>query len=107
MGTQTSPSPERDNSKVNKRDDAANNPTADQQNNENQDVETTRKIRSALTDNDALSTYAHNVKIITQKGQVVLRGPVRSADEKRAVEAAAAQIAGEGRVKSEIEVSPE
>lgn len=93
-----------DNSKVNKQDDAVTSPTADQQNNDNQDVETTRKIRRALTRNDTLSSYAHNVKIITQKGQVLLKGPVRSADEKRIVEAAAIQIAGGDRVKSELEI---
>ncbi len=107
MGNSAAESPEKDNSKINKRDDAVTSPTADQQDNDKQDVETTRKIRSALTGNDALSTYAHNVKIITQKGQVLLKGPVRNAEEKRVVEAAATQIAGGDRVKSELEVTPE
>ncbi|MGA3088366.1 MAG: BON domain-containing protein [Terriglobales bacterium] len=37
---------------------------------------------------------AHNVKIITQHGQVTLKGPVRSEDEKQSVEAKAAGIGG-------------
>jgi osmotically-inducible protein OsmY len=52
----------------------------------------------------SLSTYAHNVKIITQNGQVTLRGPVRSEEEKRAVEAKAAEVAGDNKVTSELDV---
>ena len=52
----------------------------------------------------SLSTYAHNVKIITQEGQVTLKGPVRSEDEKKAVEQKAADIAGENKVNSELDV---
>ena len=98
--------PEGDNSKVNKRDDGMAEPTADQQRNTPSDVEITRKIRSALTDDKSLSTYAHNVKIITQNGQVVLKGPVRSAQEKSSVEATATRAAGTTAVKSELEVTP-
>jgi hyperosmotically inducible protein len=46
------------------------------------------------------------VKIITQNGQVTLKGPVRSDDEKRAVEAKATEIAGQNNVTSELEVKP-
>ena len=53
----------------------------------------------------SLSTYAHNVKIITQDGKVTLKGPVRSQDEKTNVEAKAAAIAGDGNVTSEIEIA--
>ena len=55
----------------------------------------------------SLSTYAHNVKIITQNGQVTLKGPVRSEDEKRTVEAKAAEIAGESKVTSELNIKPQ
>ena len=54
----------------------------------------------------SLSTYAHNVKVITQNGQVTLKGPVRSDDEKRAIEAKAAEIAGENKVTSELGIKP-
>jgi hyperosmotically inducible periplasmic protein len=46
------------------------------------------------------------VKVITQNGQVTLKGPVRSGEEKRAVEAKAAEVAGEGKVTSELTVKP-
>lgn len=42
----------------------------------------------------SLSTYAHNVKIISQNGMVTLKGPVRSEDEKKAVMAKAVEAAG-------------
>jgi osmotically-inducible protein OsmY len=42
----------------------------------------------------SLSTYAHNVKIISQNGTVTLKGPVRSDDEKRAVVAKAVAVTG-------------
>jgi osmotically-inducible protein OsmY len=46
------------------------------------------------------------VKVITQNGQVTLKGPVQSDDEKRAIEAKATQIVGENKVTSELEVKP-
>ena len=55
----------------------------------------------------SLSTYAHNVKIVTQDGQVTLKGPVRSEDEKRAIEAKAAEVAGDGKVTSELNIKPQ
>jgi hyperosmotically inducible protein len=54
----------------------------------------------------SLSTYAHNIKIISQNGMVTLRGPVRSDDEKRAVEADATAVVGTDKVTNELEVKP-
>ena len=42
----------------------------------------------------SLSSYAHNVKIISQNGTVTLKGPVKSDDEKIAVIAKAVAVAG-------------
>jgi len=97
--------PAPDNTRVNKRDRAAAQPTADQQQNNRSDVTITRDIRRAIVADKRLSTYAHNVKIITQQGEVTLKGPVRSDEEKRAVEAKATEIAGAGHVKSEVSVT--
>jgi len=55
----------------------------------------------------SLSTYAQNVKIITQSGQVTLKGPVRSDDEKRSIEAKAIEVAGQNRVTSELNIKPQ
>src|SRR5580658_6460904 len=95
-----------DNTKVNQRDQNANQPTADQQRNKTSDRDMTQQIRKAIVKDKSLSTYAHNVKIITQNGQVTLKGPVRSDDEKRAVEAKATEIAGAGNVNDELNVKP-
>lgn len=95
-----------DNTGVNKADQQSGQPTADQQKEDKNDRMMTKKIRRAIVSDKSLSTYAHNVKVISQNGQVTLRGPVRSEDEKHAVEAKATQIAGENAVKSEISVAP-
>jgi hyperosmotically inducible periplasmic protein len=80
---------------------------ADQQSNATSDVELTRRIRRTLTQDSSLSTYAHNVKIITRDGVVELKGPVRSQSEKEAVEAKATEIAGASKVKNELSVKTE
>ena len=79
---------------------------ADQQSNTSNDVELTRKIRKALTDDKSLSTYAHNVKIITKNGVVHLKGPVRSQEEKDSVAAKATEIAGASNVKNDLTIKP-
>ena len=53
-----------------------------------------------------LSTYAHNVKIVAQDGQVTLKGPVRTEDEKKTVEAKATEVAGAGHVTNQISIAP-
>jgi hyperosmotically inducible protein len=95
-----------DNTKVNKRDRAKGAATADQQKENSTDREIARKIRRSLMDDKALSTYAHNVKIIAQDGQVTLKGPVRTEDEKKAVEAKATEVAGAGHVTNQISIAP-
>lgn len=95
-----------DNTKVNTRDRAKGAVTADQQKENDEDRGITQKIRRALVENKSLSSYAHNVKIITQGGHVTLKGPVRSDEEKRTVAAKALEIAGEGHVTNEMSVAP-
>ena len=81
-------------------------PTADQQKENASDLATTQQIRKAIHDDKNLSTYAHNVKIITQDGKVTLRGPVRSEDEKNNLQAKAANVAGQENVTNELKVAP-
>jgi len=94
-----------DNTKINKRDQDHRQPTADQQKQDRPDSDITRDIRRAITNDKALSTYARNIKIVTQNGNVTLRGPVRSEEERRTVEAKAAEVAGASHVKNEIEIA--
>jgi hyperosmotically inducible protein len=95
-----------DNTKVNKADRAKGAVTADEQKENAADRDLTKKIRQSVVGDKSLSTYAHNVKIVTQNGQVTLKGPVRSEAEKTAIAAKAAEIAGAGKVTNEITVAP-
>jgi hyperosmotically inducible protein len=96
-----------DNTKVNKRDRADGALTADQAKQNTPDVELAKKIRAALTDDDTLSTYAQNVKVIVRDGKVTLKGPVRSAAEKTAVAAKAIEIAGKDHVTNSLSIAPD
>jgi hyperosmotically inducible periplasmic protein len=93
-----------DNTKVNKKDRAPGEPTADQAKDNQSDREIMQKIRKSVVDDSSLSTYAHNVKIISEHGKVTLKGPVRSEEEKAAVEQKAQQVAGAGNVTNELTI---
>jgi hyperosmotically inducible protein len=86
--------PKPDNTKVNTRDRNAAEVTADQQKANATDQELTSKIRRSIMADKSLSTYAHNIKIISQNGAVTLKGPVKSDGEKKAVVAKAVAVAG-------------
>ena len=94
------------NTKVNQRDRNPNEPTADQQKENTSDRQLTAQIRRAIVKDKSLSTPAHNVKVIAQSGNVTLKGAVKTDAEKQAIESKAAQIAGEGKVNSELQVAP-
>jgi osmotically-inducible protein OsmY len=100
------PQPAPDNSKTNKRDRNSNEPTADQQKMNATDRDLTKRVRAALHDDKSLSTYAHNIKIVAQGGRITLKGPVRSEEEKAAVESKATEVAGAGNVTNQLEVAP-
>lgn len=81
--------------------------TADQQSNHKRDSAMTRNIRKAIVADKSLSTYAHNVKIITINGTVTLKGPVRSDAEKDRIADIAAQVAGNAdQVVNHISIKP-
>lgn len=101
-----SPPPQPDNTKTNQRDRKADEPTADQQKANQSDRDMTRQIRKSIEKDRSLSTYGHNVKVITQNGTVTLKGPVRSEEEKKAIEQKATDLAGADKVTSEIDVQP-
>ena len=98
--------PAPDNSKTNQRDRDQSSPTADQQKMNPADRDITKKIRSAIHNDKSLSSYAHNIKVITQDGKVTLKGPVRSDEEKTNIESKATAVAGEGMVTDQLEVAP-
>jgi osmotically-inducible protein OsmY len=94
-----------DNTKVNKRDRNSSEVTADQQKANAADRDLTKKIRQSIIADKSLSTYAHNIKIISQTGAVTLKGPVKSDDEKKAIVAKAVAVTGSAdRVTDQISV---
>ena len=106
MGSTSPQDQPADNTKVNERDRSKDEPTADQQKEHRSDMDVAKQIRQALVNDKSLSTYAHNVKVIVKDGTVTLKGPVRSDEEKRTVEAKAAEVAGgSDKVSSELQVA--
>jgi hyperosmotically inducible periplasmic protein len=99
--------PAADNTKVNQRDRNKAEATADRAKDNVNDREIMQKIRKAVVDDKALSTYAHNVKIVSQKGKVTLKGPVRSDEEKQTIERMATEVAGAGNVTNQLTIKPE
>ena len=66
-----------------------------------------QNIRKAIMADQAMSTYAKNVKVISENGKVTLKGPVRSEEERKSIEAKAVEVAGAGNVTNRITVAPE
>jgi hyperosmotically inducible protein len=81
--------------------------TAGEQSNSKADIALTSKIRRAVMKDDALSTAAHNVKIISVNGVVTLRGPVNNEQEKTAIGSKAEAIAGANKVENQLQVKNE
>ena len=98
--------PAPDNTKLNKGDNHHSQPTADRQKDNPSDRDLTKQIRQSIVKDKSLSRYAHNVKVIAQNGAVTLKGPVRSEEEKNAIEQKAGEIAGKDKVTSELTIKP-
>ncbi len=96
-----------DNTRVNQRDRASREPTADQQKLNSSDQNLAASIRKSIVDDKSLSTYAHNIKVISQDGTVTLKGPVRSEDERKSIVSKATLLVGSAdKVKDELSVKP-
>ena len=91
-----------DNSAQNKNQNHCN--TADSQPNGKSDRETAAQVRKAIVADKDLSTYAHNVKIITKGGTVTLKGPVKSDDEKQKVVSDATSAVSADKVVDQLTV---
>ena len=88
----------------NTRQNKASTATADNQTNSKADRETTAKIRKAIVGGKDLSTYAHNVKVISVNGQVTLKGPVQTEDEKQKIASLAASVVPPEKIVNELTV---
>jgi hyperosmotically inducible protein len=100
----TAPPAAADNTAINERDSTGATTTPVDQGSSEADLAMLAKIRQAVVDDKSLSTNAHNVKIVTNNGVVTLRGPVKSAEEKKAIETKATQVAGVTKVENQLEI---
>lgn len=78
--------------------------TADNQSNAKADRLTTAQVRKAIMADKDLSTYAHNVKIITMNGAVTLKGPVKSEDEKQKIVSDATSVVSPDKITNALTV---
>ena len=94
-----------DNTRINERDRNDGTLTPLDQSNDQRDLDITASIRKALVGDDALSSNAKNVKVITRSGIVTLRGPVKDGAEKSVVAAKAGSVPGVVSVVNELDVA--
>jgi len=93
-----------DNTARNVRDRSSDTVTPGDQSETKGDLEVTRRIRRAITQNDQLSTTAKNIKIVTANGKVTLRGPVQNAAEKQQIADLAKATEGVTSVDDQLEL---
>ena len=92
-----------DNTGMNKRDRDDRTVTPMNQSNNKEDLEITQAIRKSLMKQE-LSTNAKNIKVITQNGDVTLRGPVNNKAELEKVTQLAKAVPGIKNLNNELEV---
>ena len=93
-----------DNTATNERDRSGETQTSGDQSNSSTDLKITQAIRQALMKDSELSMIAKNIKIITDNGQVTLRGPVKNAQEKAKIDQLARSAAGGAKIDDQLDV---
>jgi len=93
-----------DNAATNERDRSGETKTSGDQSNSSADLKITQAIRRALMKDRELSTTAKNIKVITANGQVTLRGPVKTAQEKAKIDQLAKSAAGGAKIDNQLDV---
>jgi osmotically-inducible protein OsmY len=79
---------------------------ADGQTNTASDLAITQQIRKSVIADKNLSTYAHNVKIVSVNGAVTLNGVVKNDHERSVIEMKAQAIAGKDKVTNDLTLAP-
>lgn len=93
------------NSAVNERDRDNKTLTPGDQSQTKGDVELAARVRRAVVDHEGVSMDGKNIKIIAINNAVTLRGPVKDAAERTAIEKTARTAAGTSvTVDSQLEV---
>ena len=93
-----------DNTATNQRDRSGETQTSGDQSNSSADLKITQAVRQALMKDSELSMTAKNIKVITTNGQVTLRGPVKTAQEKTKINQLASSAAGGARIDNQLDV---
>ena len=93
-----------DNTATNERDRSGETKTSGDQSNSSTDLKVTQAIRRALMKDRELSTMAKNIKVVTANGQVTLRGPVKTVQEKAKVDQIARSAAGGAQIDDQLDV---
>lgn len=93
-----------DNTGINARAKSASAVMADKQSNSKDDLELVARVRSAIEKDKSLSTMAHHIKIVSNNGQVTLRGLVESDQEKVRVRQDVEAAAGADNVHCQVDV---
>src|SRR5882724_1832571 len=93
-----------DNTATNERDRSGETQTSGDQSNSSSDLKITQAIRQALMKDGEVSTTAKNIKIITANGQVTLRGPVKTAQEKSKIDQLARSAASSAKIENQLDV---
>jgi hyperosmotically inducible periplasmic protein len=93
-----------DNTATNERDRSDETQTSGDQSNSSADLKTTQAIRQALMKDGELSMTAKNIKIVTANGQVTLRGPVKTVQEKSKIDQLARSAANGAKIENQLDV---
>ena len=93
-----------DNTAKNERDRSGETQTSGDQSNSSADLKTTQAIRQALIKDGELSMTAKNIKVITANGHVMLRGPVKTAQEKEKIGQLAKSTAGGTQIDNQLDI---
>jgi len=78
--------------------------TASDQPENEQDRKIIQEIRKSIVSDDSLSTTGKNVTVVSENGNVTLRGQVKDANEKEKIASTAQQVAGVTKVDNQITV---
>lgn len=93
-----------DNTDRNERDRSGATLTPMDQSNSETDVELVAAIRRAIMEQDQISTAGKNVKVIANNGEVSLRGPVESENEKSRIAETVRSVPGVVTLDNQLEV---
>ena len=93
-----------DNTAINARDKGGATMTPQDQTNTLQDREQLAAVRRAIVADKSLSTMAHNVKVLVAGGAVTLRGPVKTAAERKKISVLVKAMPGIKSIDNQLQV---